>query len=84
MIPVVYEFFICSSSDLELVRRALIVRDACAAGGVLPRLCVGRACPGLAPIFYRCLLYWNTHPYVVWVSARCIRNWRCDAWRVVC
>ena len=36
-----------SFSDLELLRRALIVPDAATAAGSLPRLCVDRACPAL-------------------------------------
>ena len=70
--------------DLEFLRRALIAPDAATAGGSSPRLCVDRAYPGSMLPFYRGGFCAGIHiPCVVWASATCMRNWRCDAWCVV-
>ena len=47
-----FEFF----SDLKFLRRALVAPDAATAGGLSPRLCVDRACPGLMIPFYRAIV----------------------------
>ena len=71
--------------DLDFLRRALIAPDAATAGGSSPRLCVDGACAGLILPFYRGGYCAGVHiPYVVWVSAICMRSWRRDAWCVVC
>ena len=75
---------ISSFSELEFLRRELIASDAATAAGSLPTLCVDRACPGLMLLFTSGYCTEIHMPCVVWVSASCMRNWRSDAWRVVC